>query len=239
MRIAILDDDEAQIEAVASLMASAGHACQSFASSKPLLKALRTESYDLLILDWNLPDIPGIEVLGWFRANLQAAPPTLMLTGRWDEADIVAGLNAGADDYVVKPVQPSVLLARVNAILRRAYAAGESGPVERHGGYTFNHPAQTVTVRGETIDLTAKEFQLSLLLFQNIHRALSRDHILEAVWGWSPEVQTRTLDMHISRVRMKLGLRPEFGYRLAPVYSYGYRLEKLAEDAGAAESHDG
>jgi DNA-binding response OmpR family regulator len=233
MRIALLDDDDAQIEAVSNLLTSGGHSCHSFCTSNALLRALRNETYDLLILDWNVPDLPGVEVLNWSRRNLQTPPPALMLTARLDEADIVTGLNTGADDYVIKPVQPAVLLARVNALLRRAYGAVDTAPVQAHDDYLFNVPAQTVTVRGETVSLTSKEFALALFLFQNMHRALSRDHLLEAVWGRGPGLLTRTLDMHISRIRVKLGLRPEFGYRLTPVYSYGYRLEKLTGGAGA------
>ncbi len=155
----------------------------------------------------------------------------LLLTGRSAEADVVAGLGAGADDYVVKPLQPAVLLARVNALLRRAYPAQGAGPIETFGDYTFNLPAETITVRGEAVTVTAKEFALGLLLFRNIQRALSRAHILEAVWGRNPDLLTRTLDMHVSRVRSKLNLRPENGFRLIPVYSYGYRLERLVEAA--------
>lgn len=234
MRIAILEDDDVQLEAIRGLLTAAGHHCHAFTASKALLRALRQETFDLLILDWNLPDLPGIEVLQWSRQHLKPAPPALILTSRTDEADIVAGLDAGADDFVIKPVQSPVLLARVNAILRRAYAAAEGRLVEQYDDYVFDTASQTVQVGGETIVLTAKEFSLALLLFQNLHRALSRDHLMETVWGRSPDVQTRTLDMHISRIRMKLGLRPEHGYKLIPVYSYGYRLEKLADIADLA-----
>lgn len=229
MRIAILEDDDAQREAICGLLASIGHHCHGFTASKALLRALRNETYDLLILDWNLPDLPGIEVLEWSRTHLSPPPPALILTSRTEEADMVLGLNAGADDYVIKPVQPPVLMARVGAILRRAYAAAESRPIEQFDDHVFNVAAQTVQVHGETVVLTTKEFNLALLLFKNLHRALSRDHLLETIWGRSPEVQTRTLDMHISRIRMKLNLRPQNGYKLIPVYSYGYRLEKLVD----------
>jgi len=125
-----------------------------------------------------------------------------------------------------------VLIARVNALLRRAYPAKAAEGVETFGDYGFNAPAETVSVGGETVNLTAKEFGLALLLFRNTHRALSRAHILEAVWGRNPDLATRTLDMHISRIRTKLNLRPENGFRLSPVYSYGYRLERLMGDDG-------
>lgn len=237
MRLAILEDDEAQRASIFGLLTAAGHHCHVFASSKALLRELRNETYDLLILDWNLPDLPGIEVLEWSRRSLKPAPPALMVTSRTDEADIVAGLNAGADDYVLKPIQPAVLTARVTALLRRAYGTAERPAIEQYDDYVFNTAAQSVQIGGDAVVLTAKEFSLSLLLFQNLHRALSRDYLMETVWGRSPDLQTRTLDMHVSRIRMKLGLRPERGYKLLPVYGYGYRLEKLvdaAEAAGAA-----
>jgi DNA-binding response OmpR family regulator len=227
MRIAALDDDAAQVEAVVRLLSNSGHNCISFNAAKPLIAALRRETFDLLILDWNLPGMSGLETIAWARENLPSRPPVLLLTSRSSEADVVTGLNAGADDYVVKPVQSEVLLARVNALLRRSYPERPPGGIETFGDYSFNLPAETVTVSGEAAPLTAKEFGLALLLFRNTHRALSRSHILEAVWGRNPNLATRTLDVHISRIRSKLNLRPANGFRLVPVYSYGYRLEWL------------
>lgn len=229
MRIAALDDDDAQREAIARVLLGGGHNCQCFPLAAPLVASLRRETFDLLILDWNVPDMSGLEVVEWAQRNLSPCPPILLLTSRSAEADVVNGLNAGADDYVVKPVQAGVLLARVNALLRRSYPDRASGGVETFGDYRFNLPAEQVTMNGELMPLTAKEFGLALLLFRNVHRALSRGHILEAIWGRNPDLPTRTLDMHISRIRTKLALRPQNGYRLAPVYSYGYRLEQLTD----------
>lgn len=229
MRIAALDDDDAQREAIARVLVSGGHNCQCFHLAAPLIASLRRETFDLLILDWNVPDMSGLEVVEWAQKNLSPSPPILLLTSRSAEADVVTGLNAGADDYVVKPVQAGVLLARVNALLRRSYPDRASGGVETFGDYRFNLPAEQVTMNGELAPLTSKEFGLALLLFRNVHRALSRGHILEAIWGRNPDLPTRTLDMHISRIRTKLELRPQNGYRLAPVYSYGYRLEQLTD----------
>lgn len=236
MRIAALDDDDAQREAISRLLVGGGHNCQCFHLGAPLIAALRRETFDLLILDWNLPDMSGLDVLSWAQKNLSPCPPVLLLTSRTTETDVVTGLNAGADDYVVKPVQGGVLLARVNALLRRSYPDRSNGGVEAYGDYRFNLPAEQVTVRGELAQLTAKEFGLALLLFRNVHRALSRGHILEAIWGRNPDLPTRTLDMHISRIRNKLELRPQNGFRLAPVYSYGYRLERLTDGWTEAEA---
>jgi DNA-binding response OmpR family regulator len=232
MRIATLEDDEAQAVAVSGLLSGAGHHCSTFSTSRSLMTALRRDTFDLLVLDWNLPDASGIEMIEWVKENNPAPPPILLLTSRSDEADIVTGLNAGADDYVIKPAQASVLLARVAALLRRAYPDRSVGGVEVFDAYRFDVPAGVLTIGGEPVSLTAKEFGLAHILFRNTHRALSRTHLLEAVWGRNPDLPSRTLDMHISRVRSKLHLRPENGFRLAPVYSYGYRLERLTSDGG-------
>ncbi|MEE4452816.1 response regulator transcription factor [Novosphingobium resinovorum] len=227
MRIAILEDDVALAGLVEMTLAEAGHSCEVFGDGQLLVRGLHRATYDVLILDWNVPGLSGLEVLAWTRANLDVSPPSLMLTSRSAEEDIVAGLSAGADDYVIKPVAPAVLKARVNALARRAYPAALPG-IENYGCYCFDTRAESVELSGTPIALTAKEFALALLLFRNMHRALARAYIFEAVWGRNPNLPTRTLDVHISNVRTKLHLRPDNGVKLVPIYAYGYRLEALA-----------
>jgi len=231
MRIAIIDD-EAEVRAfVASTLTDAGHHCYSFANAPALITKLRQETFDLLILDWNMPDRSGIEILQWMTQNVDPPIPSIMLTNRNSDQDIITGLNAGADDYVTKPPQASVLIARVNALLRRTAPREILTAAETYGPFTIHPTLNTVSIDGETITLTAKEFELTAALFRNMHRPLSRSYLLETVWGRNPDLPTRTLDAHISRVRAKLGLRPERGFRLTPVYSYGYRLEALEPEA--------
>lgn len=227
MRIAILEDDPALAEHLIKVIEPAGHIVHHYATGKSLIAQLKRETFDLMILDWNLPDITGVEVLVWARAHLEGHTPVLFVTSRGDEADIVQALDKGADDYVIKPIQPGELLARVTALIRRSFPT-QAKDVEQFGEHIFNSKATSVTVNGEEIILTPKEFGLALLLFQNQDRALSRAYVLEKVWGRNPDLLTRTLDAHISRIRVKLNLRPEAGYRLLPVYSYGYRLEKIS-----------
>jgi DNA-binding response OmpR family regulator len=227
VRIAILEDDVALAGLVEMALVDAGNACEVFGDGQMLVRALHRATYDVLILDWNVPGLSGLDVISWMRANLDVVPPSLMLTSRSAEEDIVAGLTAGADDYVIKPVAPTVLKARVNALARRAYPAALPG-YEHYGCYRFDTRAETVELSGEPVALTAKEFALALLLFRNMHRALARAYIFEAVWGRNPHLPTRTLDVHISNVRTKLHLRPNNGVKLVPIYSYGYRLEALA-----------
>jgi DNA-binding response OmpR family regulator len=225
MRIAILEDDLPLADYVKKSLNDAGHSCELFVDGKFLLRALRRETFDILILDWNLPGLSGHEVLLWMKENLDSSPPTLMLSSRSAEEDIVAGLSAGADDYVIKPVAPAVLLARVDALARRAYPPPPPEGIEAFGDYQFDLRHETVEASGQPIVLTAKEFALALLLFRNMHRPMSRAYIFEALWGGNPDLSTRTLDAHMSNVRTKLNLRPGNGYKLVPIYAYGYRLE--------------
>ncbi|AMH43107.1 MULTISPECIES: response regulator transcription factor [Burkholderiaceae] len=230
MRICVLDDDLSQTAYVAQTLSSAGHDCQVFTDGKSLIHELRRQPFDLLLLDWNMPEMPGDIVLNWVRQNLTTNLPVLFLTSRSVEADIVQMLNAGADDYVLKPVSPPVLLARVEALLRRIYAQKQKdAPHETYGIYRFNIAAQLAAVNGEPVTLTQKEFELALLLFRNLSRPLSRTHIRESVWRQDVDIPSRTIDTHVSQIRSKLVLRPQNGYRITPIYSYGYRLEKVGE----------
>lgn len=226
MRIGILEDDLALADHVKQSLSAADHTCEHFVDGQALLRALRRDTFDMLILDWNVPGLSGREVIEWMKNNLENAPPALMLTSRSAEEDIVAGLNAGADDYVIKPVPVAVLLARVDALARRAYPL-LPGREETFGDYNFDAIGGMLSIAGQPVTLTAKEFALALMLFRNMHRALSRAYLFEALWGLNPDLPTRTLDVHISNVRTKLNLRPANGYKLTPIYAYGYRLEAL------------
>jgi len=242
MKIAVLDDDQVQLQAISQVIENAGFRPSPFSRGHALISALRRDTFDLLILDWNLPDRSGIEIVGWVRANLTPPPPMLLVTSRVEDEDVVEALNAGADDYLGKPLSPTVLEARVRALLRRAYEhTALQSDQEVYEDITFNVSTTTVLRDGETIAMTPKEFALARLLFRNTHRALSRTYLLETIWGNEPHLNSRSLDMHISRVRSKLNLRPQNGYRLTPVYSYGYRLERTSvteTDASAPDAVD-
>jgi DNA-binding response OmpR family regulator len=233
MRIAVLEDDAALGEHVLATLQSAGHAAQCFSDGKAILARLKRETFDMLILDWNVPEVAGIDVLHWARAHLDGPMPILFLTSRVDETDIVQALDAGADDYIAKPVRAGELISRVNALLRRSYPA-PAKDIERFDNHVFDHRSVSVSLGADQVALTPKEFELGLLLFRNLDRAMSRSYMMDAVWGHDPDLMTRTLDVHVSRVREKLKLRPALGYKLVPVYSYGYRLEKIDPGAGEA-----
>ncbi|WP_395065674.1 response regulator transcription factor [Paraburkholderia silvatlantica] len=230
MRVAVLDDDAAQTEFVCQALSAAGHACHAFAKGGELVRQLRRQTFDLLVLDWNVPDMAGDEVLRWVRQSLSTRLPVLFMTSRSREADIAQMLNAGADDYVVKPVSAPVLIARVNSLLRRAYQMHTPAFKEIFGEYEFDLKSRQASVSGRSVALTQKEFDLALLLFQHLSRPLSRAHILDVIWKQSDDIPSRTMDTHVSMLRSKLGLRPENGYRLTPIYGYGYRLERIEGD---------
>jgi len=227
MRIAVLDNDRSQADLICQVLTSAGHVCQSFDSGKEMLAHLRKDSFDMLILDWQVADLNGAEVVRRAKEKMAAATPMMFLTNSSAEDDIVAGIAAGADDYMIKPLRRGELVARVQALLRRAYPTQNGAEQLQFGPYIFETRPGRLLMDGVVIEVTHKEFYLALLFFRNIGRPLSRAYIHEAVWIRETAVPSRTMDTHVSRVRNKLQLKPENGFRLVPVYSYGYRLEKL------------
>jgi len=227
VQIAILEDDTAQIELLKSWFVSAGHGCHAYTTGSTFMNALRKETFDLLIIDWNLPDTTGPEVLEWVRDNLDWHIPILFTTSRDREEDIVFALDRGADDYMIKPIKHAELLARMTALGRRTQPSNEKERWFRCEPYVFDIANRSVHVDGQTIELTHKEFALGLQLFRNAGRLLSRSYLLETVWGTSRNLNTRTVDTHISRVRLKLAIHPDKGWRLNAIYHHGYRLENL------------
>jgi DNA-binding response OmpR family regulator len=227
MKIAIADDDDAITDYIRGILEGGGHHCTVFRNGTALVTQLQRDTFDLIVLDWSMPGMTGIEILGWIQQSLAVPPAVIMLTSRSGKDDIANALAAGADDYIVKPEASNVIAARVGAVLRRAMpTAPQSAPrVLEFGGYSFDRMTETVAFNGEEVALTAKEFALALLFFQNMHRALSRAYILQTLWNSVADLPTRTLDMHVSRIRTKLQLKPEHGYRLFTIFSYGYRLE--------------
>ncbi|HAT29967.1 MAG TPA: DNA-binding response regulator [Janthinobacterium sp.] len=233
MRIVVLDNDRTQVELICQVLGAAGHVCQGFQSGKDLLAQLRKDSFDMLIFDWQVADMAGTELLRRAREKMPSKAPALFMTNNAGEDDIVAGVEAGADDFMVKPLRRGELLARTQALLRRAYPAQNGAEQLQFGQYLFETRPGRLLKDGAVLDVTHKEFYLALLFFRNLGRPLSRAYIHEAVWLRDTALPSRTMDTHVSRVRNKLQLNPENGYRLVPVYSYGYRLEKLAPLAAA------
>ena len=226
MRIALLEDDEQQAGLMELWLHSAAHTCQTYPTGKAFIKGVSHDSFDLLILDWNLPDMTGDEVLAWVRQRVDWPVPVMFVTARDSEEDIVHALEKGADDYMIKPVKRMELLARITALSRRLQSAPDKDRIEI-GNLVLDMMNRAITCSGQAVELTGKEFELAHFLIKNTGRILSRGHILESVWGRAADLNTRTVDTHISRIRKKLDLNTERGWRLSAVYQHGYRLERL------------
>lgn len=221
MNIALLEDDPVQARMVVGWLQRQGHRCAHSDRGASFVADVRKGDFDLLIIDWELPDMSGLEALRVLRGALNRHVPVLFVTLRDAEADIVTALNAGADDYMVKQISEAEFLARVEALSRRH---GGSALRVHAGPYQFDVTEKQATYQDEPVDLTAKDFELAVYLFQNVGRLLSREQLLRDVWGVSG-VNTRTVDVHISRIRKRLGIGPERGYRIKTIYQHGYRLE--------------
>lgn len=235
MRIALLEDNPTQSTLVLGWLKSAGHDAHGFALTRELQRFCTRESVDLYLLDWMVPDISGEAFLRWLRTERQDQTPAIFITARDAEDDIVAGLSAGADDFIIKPVGQRVLMSRIEAVIRRSKPREIESNLEVPP-YEIDTVHKWIRLRGQSVELTEKEFDLAAFMFRNLGRLLSRGHLLEAVWGRSPNLATRTVDTHVSRVRSKLQLKPENGFRLIPTYNFGYRLEQV--DAAEAVTPD-
>ena len=226
MRVCILDSDIQILDMISRVLEGAGHVCHQFTEGRMLIKHLQRQSLDLVILEWNLPDISGGEVLSWVRKHLPPGVLVMFLTNRRRDTDIVSIFNGGADDCVAKPVSPSVLAARIESLLRRKHTTASVADSVSYGPYTF-HGGGTVTMNDDVLPLTRKERDLALMLFQHVNQPVSRDHLLEVVWKSDVRFESRTVDTHISVLRKKMQLHPGTGFRITTIYGYGYRLEAV------------
>lgn len=223
MKIWLLEDDPAQAELLQSWLQEHGHLVAHFSRTAELQEHLRRDQPDLLVLDWELPDGSGINVVRGIRDKLTRHVPVLFVTQRDNETDIVEALSSGADDYMVKQISRDEFLARVQALGRRL---GNQNLEVEIAQYRFIPPTHTALMDGQPVALTTKDFELAHYVFRNVGRLLSREELLSEVWGVSG-VHTRTVDMHMSRIRKALDIRPERGFRIRTIYRHGYRLEQL------------
>ena len=224
--IGCVEDDPDQAALLRLWLEQAGYGCAVFRSANDFRRRLGNEAVDLVLLDRSLPDAKGLDVLTWIRQSPNSRLPVIFLTASGQESDIIEGLAAGADDYVVKPPKQGELLARVAAVLRRRGGDAEAGDVLELPPYRIDAKRRVISVNGEPVELTQREFELACYLFRRQGRIVSRDALLENVWNLAGDVSTRTVDTHISRLRKKLGLSGENGWRLTAVYQHGYRVEQ-------------
>jgi len=222
--ILVVEDDTDIAALIAHYLEKAGHRVERVISGADVLPRLRTAAADLVILDLMLPGMNGLLVCQAMRNDpSMAAIPIIMLTARGEESDRVSGLELGADDYVTKPFSPKELTARVTALLRRAGRKSSGAPL-KYGRITIDADRHTVALDGEEVRLTAKEFLLLQYLVQHKGRVLSRDLLLSDVWGYNYTGGTRTVDVHVRRLREKL---PPLSDGIETIKQFGYKLTDL------------
>lgn len=228
MRIVILEDDKDQADLLVAWLEEAGHQCAVYKDGTAFIRAYNQDSYDIVLLDWMVPNMSGIEVLKHLRSHLDVMVPVVFITQRNTEEDIVEALQAGADDFMAKPVRQLETMARVNAIARRmGFGDEHTSDVYDFPPYRIDTKLRHVTLNEKMIEMTQKEYELTLFLFKNLGRVISRGHLLEMVWGTSSKLNTRTVDTHVSRLRTKLELEAQPNWQLTSVYRHGYRLEQV------------
>ena len=222
-RILVVDDEPDITALVAYHLAKEGYRVSTAHSGPEALKTAAEQRPDLVVLDLMLPGMSGYEVLQELRARDETSDVgVVLLTARGNEADRIEGLTYGADDYVVKPFSPQELVLRVRAVLRRLGAPSvASGSLVTAGTMTIDRGAHTVSVEGQELDLTATEYKLLVTLAERRGRVQSRSQLLELVWKAHPDIQTRTVDMHVQRLRSKLG---SAAGHLETVRGFGYRF---------------
>lgn len=223
-RILVVDDEESIVKLVEYNLTQAGYEVLTADNGLKALEIVREERPDLLILDLMLPGLNGMDVCQRLRKD-GFNTSIIMLTARDDEIDRILGLEMGADDYVTKPFSPRELVARVKAVLRRAGDEVNTGEgTFQCGDIAIDVNKYEVTVRGERIDLTPREFELLHYLAKSMGRVLSRDHLLDKVWGYEFAGDTRIVDVHISHLRDKLEKDPKNPEYIRTVRGVGYKL---------------
>jgi two-component system phosphate regulon response regulator PhoB len=222
-RILVVDDEPDITALVAYHLAKVGYRVSTAANGTDALKAARDERPDIVILDLMLPGVSGYDVLAELRRRDETREVgVILLTSRREEADRIRGLSLGADDYLTKPFSPQELSLRVNALLRRLGAPAVSGGSTLAAGpITIDRSAHRVMLDGRELTLTATEYKLLLTLVERRGRVQTRPQLLETVWEAQPDIQTRTVDMHVQRLRSKLG---ETGKLIETVRGFGYRF---------------
>lgn len=226
-RILVVDDEADIVALVAYHMLKAGYRVSTASGGAEAIVAARQERPALIVLDLMLPGQSGYDVLEQLRGEAATRDvAVLMLTARREEHDRIRGLALGADDYLTKPFSPQELVLRIGAILRRMKAGGGNvADVLSLGPIDIDRAAHRVSVDGQTIDLTPTEYKLLVLLAERRGRVQSRARLLETVWDAAPDIQTRTVDMHVQRLRSKLG---PSGDMIETVRGFGYRLNSAA-----------
>lgn len=232
LSVLVVEDEPSIAEVVGLYLQRAGYRVYTAADGRTAMTLLGDKIPDLVILDLMLPEVDGLSLTRWLRERSDV--PIIMLTARREEIDRIAGLEMGADDYVVKPFSPQELVSRVRAVLRRiGRAASSKGDMTQDanerpltfGEFVIDAPSRTVTISGKDISLTAKEFDMLYLLAQHPKQVYTREQLLDRVWGGSEYIDPGTVTVHIRRVREKIETNPSTPSRLVTVWGVGYKFE--------------
>lgn len=221
----IADDNTAIIDILRAFAERDGWQVTAVADGEAALAAGRTENFDIILLDVTMPKMDGFAVCRALRAVSDV--PILMITARGEDYERIMGLDIGADDYIVKPFSAAVVMARVRAILRRLQRTGTPSRTLLRGSLTILTEEERVLIGGTAVALTKKEFDILCLLAENKGRVFSREHLLERLWGYDYEGDTRTVDTHIKRLRAKLAKTPHPDWEIRTVWGVGYSFEVL------------
>ncbi|MDY3723386.1 MAG: response regulator transcription factor [Treponema sp.] len=218
----ILEDDDNIRKLINYSLKSQGFEVQDFALPSAFWSVLQTTNPDLLLLDIMLPEEDGISILKKLRSNPKTSTiPVIMLTAKDSEYDVVTGLDSGADDYVTKPFGMMALVSRIKAVLRRYEKSDSHKELLEAGGIKIDENQHTVFAGNQQLFLTVKEFDLLVLLIKNRGNVLTREQLLESVWGLSSEIESRTVDVHIRTLRAKLG---EYEKNIETIRGVGYKF---------------
>jgi two-component system, OmpR family, response regulator ResD len=228
--VLVVDDEPTIAEVVCRYLERAGYTTASAADGPSAVAAAAGAPTDLMVLDLMLPGIDGLEVMRRVRQSVRPAPAIILLTARGEESDRISGLSLGADDYVVKPFSPGELVARVDAVLRRAVPVGEDEPAITIGPLTVDVAAHRVTLGAgaQEVALTQREFDLLAFLARHPGRAFSREELMERVWRYSFYTDTATVTVHIRRLRAKLAAAPGGADLIETIWGVGYRMAESA-----------
>ncbi|GGF31418.1 response regulator transcription factor [Subtercola lobariae] len=221
-RVLVVEDDPTVAEVAASYLSAAGFIVDQAADGFAALKQVALTPPDLIVLDRMLPGIDGVEVCRRIRSH--SAVPIILLTALGGQDDRILGLEAGADDYLAKPFSPRELVLRVQSILRRSVAEFDAEKPLAFGEFTLDPSAHVATHRGETLMLTAREFDLLAFFLKRPNQVFSRDDLLRAVWGWT-HGDVSTVTVHVRRLREKIEIDAAHPVILSTVWGVGYRLE--------------
>lgn len=225
--VGVIDDDPVNAALLEAILARAGYTGLTFSSVADFRRKSGPGAVDLILLDWDMPGESGLDFLRFMRQQEKMTTPVIFVTHYDREEQVAQGLNAGADDYVTKPVAAPVLMARIESVLRRL--SRKDAPVESWPPFEFDVAQRTLRLGGAACHATNREFELMLFMFRRQGQIVTRASLLTHVWRISPNVETRSIDTHVSRMRKQFGLDGSSGWLLEGVYQKGYCLKRAGD----------